>query len=376
MPTNKNAILRIQVLDELLSNRGHWYTWEELVSKVNEKIKDKGEETVTRRCIEKDINYIEDQLDGEIEKKRIAAESENCQMVMKTCIHYKDKAFSIFRKKMTEEELGLLKEVLRTLGQFDGLPDFSVIAGVIDGCMAKNMSEGDGERRIIAFDRNPNRDYGSSMDTFARLYLAISRKQAVKLKYHTFKDVNRREEITLHPCLLKEYNRRWFAFGITSADRSTLMPFPLDRIDEVEPMPASEYVEFDGTVDEWFEDIVGVTRIDGEPIHKIIFWINDEEKYYIMTKPLHESQKQIRNDSELRSKHPQLKGGSFFSIECRKNYELIRELCSFGGDLIVLEPQEIKEAVLEKIEGMTKAYSYHIEFDGPKFIGHKESSQE
>lgn len=32
----------------------------------------------------------------------------------------------------------------------------------------------------------------------------------------------------------------------------------------------------------------------------------------------------------LRSEYPALEGGAFFSIDCIENYELIRELCSYG----------------------------------------------
>ena len=36
MPTNKNAVIRYQKLDELLSDRHHHYTMEEITDKVNE----------------------------------------------------------------------------------------------------------------------------------------------------------------------------------------------------------------------------------------------------------------------------------------------------------------------------------------------------
>lgn len=364
MPKNKNALLRIKILDELLSSRGRLYTWEELAEEVNKKLLETGAEDsdgdhsqVSRRCVEKDVKYIEDSMGGDIVRERITEENGSGRQTSKVCVHYEDPNFSIFRKKLSKEESHLLKEMLRTLGQFDGLPDFTVIANIVDDKMAKDIDGTDEGRRIIAFDKNPAREYSTCKDVFARLFLAISRKQVTKLKYHTFTDMDDIKEVILHPCLLKEYNRRWFAFGITEGDESTLKPFPLDRIDDIIPLPANKYSEYDGEIGEWFDDIIGVTKIEGEPVEKIVFWISDEEKHYITTKPLHESQIQIRRDEELRNKYAQLQGGAFFSIRCRKNYELIRELCSFGGDLIVLEPSGIREAVVEKIKGMAAAYA-------------------
>lgn len=46
--------------------------------------------------------------------------------------------------------------------------------------------------------------------------------------------------------------------------------------------------------------------------------------------------------------------GRFFSIDCKENYELIRELTSFGKELIVLSPKLIQERVFEWIDELQK----------------------
>jgi predicted DNA-binding transcriptional regulator YafY len=89
-----------------------------------------------------------------------------------------------------------------------------------------------------------------------------------------------------------------------------------------------------------------------------VFWASDASKDYIMTKPIHESQTSIKGETEnnLHEKHPQFEGGAFFSIDCIPNYELIRELCSFGKDLIVLEPSSIQNQVFNRISMMVEDY--------------------
>ena len=66
MPKNKNAMTRYQILDELLSNRYHNYSIGDLTDEVNRRLaemekapdkKGKTDKSVSRRCIELDIQY-------------------------------------------------------------------------------------------------------------------------------------------------------------------------------------------------------------------------------------------------------------------------------------------------------------------------------
>ena len=50
-------------------------------------------------------------------------------------------------------------------------------------------------------------------------------------------------------------------------------------------------------------------------------------------------------------------GGSVFSIDCIPNYELIRELSSFGKELIVLEPSSIQDEIFKRISEMKDEYT-------------------
>ena len=124
------------------------------------------------------------------------------------------------------------------------------------------------------------------------------------------------------------------------------------------PLPTHRYVEYNGDLNERFEDIIGVTLNEGKPLQTIVFWVSDQSKDYVATKPLHESQHNIRGEreGELRQQYPTLEGGRFFSIECIENYELIRELTSFGAELVVLLPSEIRMRISDLIGAMSQRY--------------------
>ena len=133
----------------------------------------------------------------------------------------------------------------------------------------------------------------------------------------------------------------------------------MDRVDSVEYLPSHKYLEYDGDLNELYEDIIGVTYKESSPVHKIVLWVSDVSKDYVATKPLHESQRLVRPEMavELYDQFPTLKGGQLFIIECKENYELIRELTSFGKDLVVLSPKAITDLVEKRISEMFEVYS-------------------
>lgn len=59
MPTNKNAMTRYKILDDLLSNRYHNYSLDDLTEELNRRLNEMDIDSVTRRCVEKDIHYLE-----------------------------------------------------------------------------------------------------------------------------------------------------------------------------------------------------------------------------------------------------------------------------------------------------------------------------
>ena len=339
MPTNKNALIRYKYLDRLLSDHHHYYDIHDLTEKVNEMLYNDGFPEVTQRCIEKDLNTLE--------YAPFSAPIKRFNWNGKRCIAYSDRSFSIFKQEMSREERNLLREVLSTIGQFDGLDNFQWLDDFKIGVGLEDR------RQSISFSSNP---YLQNSNLLGTLFNNISNEVVIRLSYHTFSDETIRS-IQFHPYLLKQYNDRWFLLGAADDD-GKILTFALDRLDKVEPLPEKKYVPCLEDLSERFEDIVGVTLYEDRPIEHIVFWASDASKDYIMTKPIHESQTSIKGETEnnLHEKHPQLEDGAFFSIDCIPNYELIRELCSFGKGLIVLEPSSIQNEVFNRISVMLENY--------------------
>ena len=335
----KNAIMRYKILDSLLSNRNRYYSISELLEKVNEALELDGMEPVSRRCIEKDLNTLE--------CAPYEAVIERVWYHGKKCIRYAEEGFSIFTKKLTEEEENLLSEVLNTIGQFDGLDTFEWLDSL------KKRLDIKEHRRIIQFDSNP---YFEGRNLIGSLFTAISNKQVLALKYHTFKDPQVKE-VVVYPYLLKEYNNRWFL--IVGVEDGTILNFALDRIDDFKPMPHIDYIEPDEDLESRFDDIVGVTLFKDKPTEDILLWVNEEGFQYVKTKPLHGSQRDVKGeeDKTMREKYPALQGGRFFRLQCIINYELEQLLMSKMNQLVVLEPATLKDSLINRIKKMDSLYS-------------------
>lgn len=345
---------RYKILDELLSNRYHNYSLDDLTEEVCNRLAELCPNTngVVRRTIEKDIAYLEYEGPFLVDIERYSVpgyNKEKKRSYMKQCLRYAHPSFSIFKKQLSDDEECLLGEALSLLGQFDGLPNLEALEGLRLGFGVKRN-----DRKIISFTKNPLEN--SSL--LGEMFTAISQRQVVKIEYHKFSEPENKLNINIHPYLLKEYNRRWYVIAAAEDDEKMLC-YGLDRIDKITPLPSHKYIEYIGDISERFEDIIGVTFYEESPVYEIYFWVSDNSKDYVSTKPLHESQRSVGTgkEEEFRAAFPSLDKGRIFRIDCKLNYELIRELASFGEDLIVLEPNIIQEKVFERVSSLCEAYA-------------------
>ena len=344
MPQNKLAHIRYRFLDKLLSDRHHFYDRKTLTEKVNDMLCQAGYKPVGKRTIEKDLE--------ELKCAPFNASFREFKKNGKNCITYASSSFSLFSEEMGKEERLLLREVLSTIGQFDGLDHFEWLEKFKIGLGLEEC------RKIISFSNNPYLKNLRDTKLLGILFDNISNEVVIRLSYHKFSDPTTKS-IDFHPYLLKQYNDRWYLLGAADNDKK-ILTFALDRIDNVEPLPEKKYVECPEDLAERFEDIVGVTFFEDRPLEHILCWVSDASKDYIDTKPIHGSYRPLKGerDQQLRIEYPQLQGGMFFTLDCINNFELIRELCSYGKELIVLHSTgSVAVDVYKRIQEMSEKYA-------------------
>ena len=340
---------RYALIDSMLANRHKAVSIQDITDFVNEHLPEFGiDEGVSKRCIEKDIEYLEwsSPFSVELERYSIDATTVNDRVYKKRCLRYADPTFSIFKKKLTQDEKAVLESALTTLGSFDGLDNFEWLAEL------RKQLKVEERKPIISLSKN----LVENSTLIASLFSAISNEQVVELTYRKFLDSTERKVI-ISPYLLKEYNRRWYIVG-GAYDTNRVLNFALDRLVEIEFKTGYTFKPCETDLEERFEEIIGVTFNEEVPLTQILFWVSDAIKGYIHTKPIHGSQIHIKGDraDKLHILYSQLQSGDFLTIECRENFELIRELTAWGDDLIVLTPVSLRDRIVDRINRMKTRY--------------------
>jgi predicted DNA-binding transcriptional regulator YafY len=81
-------------------------------------------------------------------------------------------------------------------------------------------------------------------------------------------------------------------------------------------------------------------------LKKVVLKFNETSLPYVLSKPLHGSQKSIRTESE-----------HLISIEITMNYELESLLLSFGERLKVVSPQHLQDKINLRLKAAIEQYS-------------------
>ncbi len=353
MPQNKNAIARYIILDELLQNK-YGHTISQLTGLCNDRLEKNGQETVSKRCIEKDLNAIEGYpFYAEIDRSSYTPiDYKNGKPRRVQLVRYTNPYYSIFNHELNDDEKALLRKALEPFGKFEDIPGFEQIEQLI----ASLNVDVDDSKKFVYYSVN---EKGTNTKVFGKLYSAITEQKAIDLTYHTFSD-SERKHVLVHPYLLKEWNRRWYLIA-AAADTGKILTFALDRTDDVETCDNLAFVPPKEDLIERFEDIVGITYFDDAAIETIYLWVSDKSFNYLDSKPIHGSQTTLkeRSDEEvtLRQKRPDLKGGKFVRLECMINYELVHEILAYGKGMVVLSPTSLRYEIIQEFQEMMSNYT-------------------
>ena len=113
---------------------------------------------------------------------------------------------------------------------------------------------------------------------------------------------------------------------------------PLDRIEQIEQVD-HKYIESDRDWDEYFFDIVGVSKMS-EQVEEVELLFTKEQAPYVETKPIHPSQKSYLQDD----------GKLLVKLSLGLNFELQSQILSFGGQVKVLKPQILSEQIKSRLK--------------------------
>ena len=334
MPINKNAVLRYNVLDKCFSNFGRKFYFEDLLEKVNEALSefDPTSTGIKTRQLRDDIRFMKSEAG-------YSAPIEAMKDGQKYYYRYEDKNFSINNSPLNSTEAEQLKNAIAILQRFEGAPQFEWINEMAP-MLSSQFGLSNADRKVMAYDSNI--DY-LGYDKITPLFNAIVNKRVLEIKYEPFN--KEAETLIFHPYYLKQYNNRWFVFGLNAKFNNPKWNLALDRIKTIKETDAL-FIDSEINWDDHFYDIIGVTTPEDKKSEEIELIFSKEQANYIYTKPLHPSQKaKILDSGELQVK-----------LILIPNYELEMTLLTFGEKVKVIKPNELRSAIFERLKNAHEQY--------------------
>lgn len=356
MPTelDDNRLIRLHAIDQILSSEKKGVTMNELIERVTEitdgRVRKDKKVNVNRFSIKRDLEVLSDMGHPTDDSNTISVhDKKNRQDRHIQLIRYEDPDSSLFKVDLTADEKKFLEAALGMLG-LKGISSMKVFRNLNSKIDSKSKLQ-----RWISFTKNPIEKQVSKY--FDEIFTAIRLKDVIQVWIKDRKPPYTVRKHTVSPWYLHEYNRRWYMFGLEEESQQ-IKRYSLDQMTKKpKVMTGKTYAAPLKSMDEILYDVVGVAVEDGEVLD-VLFWVSDDSADYVSQKPLHHSQTEqtLENTAALLGSAPPYDGGKYFSIQCKENYELRRELLSFGPALVVLTPEKLRNTLKDQLTEMLERY--------------------
>ena len=322
MPKNKKHFERLLVINELLNSRRR-FTWQQLADACESK----NGSPVSERTIKDDIRVLREEHDAPLLRYNRGGYqySEACKL------------FQMF----DDEDAELLNQVRVLLQQFSILPQVDIVEEMMARFKKEAGYQVEPIQNVVFFEQNLNlkgRDY------LYQLYNFIIHQKCVQITYTSFEKVT--TEHVFHPYFLKEYNNRWYLFGLEHTNQK-IYNLSLDRITKLADVKDIVYIPDRYELARlYFKNIVGVTNKEEDTVEKIVLRCFKPRANYLQTKPLHSTQSKVNETDSFID----------FSYSLKNNPELETKILEFGSDMEVLEPSHLRKQIKSKIQRMLDLY--------------------
>ena len=181
----------------------------------------------------------------------------------------------------------------------------------------------------------------SFFDTIAE---ALQSDTELKLDYQKYE--GHREELTMQPYALRLHNRRWYVLGFIK-ERNDLRQLSLERIIGVKNTNITFEMPCGFNAHTYYKNVVGLYVDNNLPVEELKIKVYGSQADYIRSLPIHKSQKEVC-----------MKKGEYseFHYKVCLTPDLTEKILSLGPSVEVLEPQEYREEIKNKILQASERY--------------------
>ena len=326
MPINKNAYLRYRLIDQCLRNRYKYFNREALAERVSENIGF----TISVNTIDKDLNAMRNELKAPIKFDKFNSRYYYCE------------PFTLDSIELDEEEKNALNVSISILNILKTTRYAESFKSVIDRLTAESKEYEKDD--IIEFEQS---DTTPGIDMFDRLYEAILNKETLIITYSAYG--KEPKDHLISPYLIKEYRNRFYLVARKHDDlndEALIYCYGMDRIKNIAKTDKLFKRTKEFNAKNYFKHSFGITRkIDEEPID-LVLKFNAINIPYVLSKPLHSSQKIIN----------QTKNSLTISIKVYESHELNMAILGYGAGVEVIAPKSYINYIKGVADGMTKLY--------------------
>ncbi len=340
MPANKNALIRYKTIDNCLRNQYRRWTLEDLVDACCDALYDM--EGITKGVSTRTVQ-------GDIQMMRSDKLGYNAPIEVYDHKYYRyaKEGYSIMDMPMSQKDYDVMQEAVEMLRQLEGFEQFSEMSDIVSRLQDKLAISRNNRKPIIHFDSVPDL---KGLKLLNPLYNYIAQQQTLRIMYQPF-SARKPTEYILYPYLLKEFRNRWFLFG-SKASNLLLYNLALDRIISVEPSGVLFRKNPDFDPEHFFDDVIGVSKNIKNTPRCIKFWASPEQSKYIKTKPIHSSQRVIKENPE--------DGSCIFRIDVVINFEMYSVFMSYGPGIKIIYPHNAVRYMQSKYKEALNLYNSTI----------------
>ena len=182
----------------------------------------------------------------------------------------------------------------------------------------------------------------------ARLYLsqvisALRENHPVRFTYRPYTRLNPTKDVIVEPYFLKIFKQRWYVTGRNVKD-DKIKTYALDRMEDVKIEDDTFVVDKSFDLESYVRDTFGIVFSQGEP-KEVVLRADTRQSKYLRALPLHHSQREVMHDEY-----------SLFYYKLRLTPDFVQELLSYGPNIQVVSPPELKAMVVTQLRDALAKY--------------------
>ena len=191
---------------------------------------------------------------------------------------------------------------------------------------------------------------------------AIDKQYLLKFKYVSA--FGAESDMVIQPAFVRYFKQRWYVIGVKSEERRVknqnavtdekklVRCLPFDRISFLkvicEKHPMSKEMKKFLTPENYYENCYGIYRMEEVPVENIRIRAFYPEYNYIEEVPLHESQQKVKESKDGMYRE--------YTLAVRPSRDFLQELLWHGRNIVVLEPESLRQDMIGILKDMTRSY--------------------